>query len=234
MSTIDPDELADLMAAMADDQTVVIAFVAAHRPALAGTVRHHLRQLARPDLAADPDEVEGLVWDVALFLQGRAGAWQPGGARPWNWAARGIAKLLADAIGHARADVDDELIDLVLPAPETDSTIGSDVGLDDLIGHPTVALLHQALHQIDCRDRDRQVHVEYRIQAANGDPSPAHTVGAQFELRPDHVRQIDRRLRRRLQDLARTNTTYAPLAELAWVTGVRRRGGEPQVAPAAA
>jgi hypothetical protein len=219
MSTIDPDELAELMAEMADNQTAVIAFVALYRDTLAGVVRHHLRQLCRRDLAADPAEVEGLVWDVALFLQGRAGSWQPGSALPWNWARRGIAKLVADAIGHARADID---IDIDVVAQPVILPGCVEVEFADLDSEPRVVLLTQALAALGCRDRDRQVHVEYRIQAANGDPSPAHTVAELFGLRPDHVRQIDHRLRGKLDHLARTDPTFAPLAGLPWVTGQSR------------
>ena len=196
MSTIDPDELAELMTEMADDQVVVIAFVAAFGDTLARVVRHHLCALCRRDLAADRDEVQGLVWEVALFIQERAGAWQPGGALPWNWARRGIAKLVADAIGHARADVDIEVVE-VMPTPAT-TGLTIEVGLDDLYSDPTVVLLRRALAEIACSDRDRDVHVEYRVQVANGDPSPAHTVADLFDLKPDNVRQIDHRLRHKL------------------------------------
>ena len=60
----------------------MVAFVALTGDRLAGAIRHHLRQFGRRDLARDHDEVQGLVWDVALFLQARAGAWEPGGALP--------------------------------------------------------------------------------------------------------------------------------------------------------
>ena len=226
MSTVDPDELAWLMAAMADDQAMVIPFVAEFGDQLASTVRAHLCRFGRRDLARDHDEVTGLVWDVALFLQARAGAWAPGGARPWNWARRGIAKLVADAIGHARADVDLEALDHTRAEIERGSAPDPvapsiEVDLADLVGEPRVALLRRALEAIDCRRRDRLVHVEYRLQWAYGDPSPANTVGELFGLRPDHVRQIDRRVRTRLQALARGDATYAPLADLPWLTGLR-------------
>ncbi|HVN50929.1 MAG TPA: hypothetical protein VMT43_05825 [Acidimicrobiales bacterium] len=40
--------------------------------------------------------------------------------------------------------------------------------------------------------------------------------------RPDHVRQIDRRVRPRLGELAATDEKFAALADLPWVTGARR------------
>ena len=232
MQTIDHDDLALLMDEMVDDQSLVIAFVAAYGEALAGTVRYHLVSLSRRDLAADPDEVQGLVWDVALFLQERAGAWQPGGALPWNWASRGIADLVSRAIGHARANVEIEVLDLA-PAP---SSLGAwdEVNLRDLVDDPTVALLVRALDQIVGSPRDRQVHIEYRRQAASGDMSPAHTVGAMFGLRPDHVRQIDRRVRMRLSDLALADATYGALIGLPWLTAGRAPMGHSPVPEMAA
>ena len=219
MTATDPDELAVLMGLLADDVAMVVPFVEVHGDRLAGVVRHHLRQLNRRDLAADHDEVQGLVWDVALFLQKHAGAWQPGHALPWNWAKRGIAKLIADAIGHARADVDVDVLDLTPDRPWAAET--TEVGLEDLGADPVVDLLREALDAIGCSDRDREVHIEYRRQSGDGDRSPAHTVAAMFSLTPANVRQIDRRVRTKLQALAAADERFAPLADLPWLTGQR-------------
>jgi hypothetical protein len=54
------------------------------------------------------------------------------------------------------------------------------------------------------------------VQKHLGDPSPAHTVARETGLRPDNVRQIDRRLRVRLQQLAARDATFAPLVGLGW------------------
>jgi hypothetical protein len=222
MTRIDHDELATLMADMADDVAKIVPFVQVHGDRLAGVVRHHLRQLNRRDLAADHDEVQGLVWEVALFLQQHAGAWQPGSALPWTWAKRGIAKRIADYIGHARADVDVDVLDLTPDRPWAAGT--TEVGLEDLGADPVVDLLRRALDLIHCSERDRRVHVEYRRQSASGDRSPAHTVGALFDLSPANVRQIDRRVRAKLQALAGSDVRFAVLADLPWLTGQRSSG----------
>jgi len=230
MTANDHDELTEMMSLLACRETAVLAFVAAYGDRLRTVVRSHLRRLGRPDLARDGAEVDGLVWDVAVFIQRHAGSWRPGGALPWNWARRGIASLLAEAIGHARADLDVDQLDLALAPAEL---TGDDVELDDLAGVPIVSLLLTALDQIPCSRRDRQVHVEYRRQCGAGDPSPSSTVGAQFGLRSDHVRQIDRRVRAKLAALAATDQKFAPLADLAWVTGairVARRAIQVEVA----
>jgi hypothetical protein len=219
MTTIDHDELAKEMAALADDLAMVVPFIENHGDRLAGVVRHHLRTLNRGDLAADPDEVGGLVLDVAFFLQAHAGSWRPGGALPWNWAARGIAKLVADHIGHARADVELDRLDLATDRHWAAET--TEVGLEDLGADPVVDLLRQALANIVCTDRHREVHIEYRRQAAAGDRSPAHTVGAMFGLTPANVRQIDKRVRNKLKVLAEGDPYFAELADLPWITGRR-------------
>ena len=219
MTPIDHDEVAGLMDDMVHDPAMVVPFVQALGDRLAGAVRQHLRELGRSDLARDPDEVQGLVWDAALFLQARAAAWTPGGALPWNWGFRGIRKLIADAIGHARADVEVDHLDLTPDASW--AAAPAEVGLEDLEADPVVALLQRALVTIRCTERDRLVHIEYRRQSASGDRSPAHTVGAMFGLRADHVRQIDRRMRQRLAALAATDDEFAPLSDLAWITGRR-------------
>jgi hypothetical protein len=231
MTPIDRDELARLMGLMADDPAMIVPFLRAFGDRLAGVVRQHLRDLGRADLVTDRDEVDGLVLDVAFFLQERAAAWTPDGALPWNWGARGIRKLVADAIGHARADVEVDVLDL---GPDTSwAAAPAEVGLEDLGADPVVALLRRALDTIP-KPRDRAVHVEYRRQVAAGDRSPAHTVGAMYGLRADHVRQIDRRARQHLARLAATDPEFAPLAGLPWITGRRSpaSGEPPRVATA--
>ena len=61
------------------------------------------------------------------------------------------------------------------------------------------------------------MHLQYRFQKALGDPSPAHTVGAELGLRPDNVRQIDHRVRNRIIDLADSDERFTPLLALPWL-----------------
>lgn len=220
MTEIDHDQLAELMARMPDDPAALFRFVDVHGGRLAAIVRSHLRSFGRHDLARDDDEVQGTVWEVAFFLRERAPAWQPGNALPWTWARRGIRTVVANAAGHATADVD---LDHLCAAPGSPARAADDdVDLDTLARHhAALALLRDALGVIACTPRDRDVHIEYRIQWSLGDPSPAHTVGEAFGLDPRNVRQIDRRVRRRVQLLAAADHRFAPLADLPWVTGNR-------------
>jgi hypothetical protein len=55
-------------------------------------------------------------------------------------------------------------------------------------------------------------------------------VAGQFGIRPDLVRQIDRRTRAKLAALAATDDKFASLQDLPWVTG---RRPPPTGAPAA-
>jgi hypothetical protein len=208
---------------MVDDLAMVVPFLDAYGDRLAAVVRRHLRDLGRDDLARDDDTVYGLVVDVALLLRDHAGAWRPdGGALPWSWAWSGIRALVVEAAGHARADVELDRLGERTAAP---ISADAEVDLDELAARvPELDLLLEAIRELGLRDRDRRVHVEYRLQVALGDPSPAQTVGAEFGLTPELVRQIDRRVRARLQRLAATVERFAPIADLPWVTGrpVRR------------
>lgn len=223
---LDRTELARLLAAMVDDPAMVVPFLDAYGERLAAVVRRHLRDLGRDDLARDGDTVEGLVVDVALLLRDHGGAWRPdGGALPWSWAWSGIRALVVEVAGHARADVELDRLAEGTPAPVAPVTAAAELDLDGLAARvPELDLLLEAIGELGLRERDRRVHVEYRLQVALGDPSPAHTVGAEFGLTPELVRQIDRRVRARLQLLAATVERFAPIAELPWVTGwpVRR------------
>ena len=65
--------------------------------------------------------------------------------------------------------------------------------------------------------RDAACHIESRIQKCCGDPSPAHTVAALFDLTPENARQIDCRVRRRLKGLVATDKRFADLDEVEWI-----------------
>ena len=212
---IDRGELARSMARLADEVAMVVPFVADHGDRLADVVRRHLRDLGRPDLARDRDEVQGLVWDAALVLQANAGGWDPAGALPWTWAWRPIRSCVAAAIGHARADVEPDELALVAPSPGSGAT---EPDLERLAAeHDGLGLLLDALACVEATDAQRRIHLEYRIQKALGDPSPARTVATELGVGEANVRQIDRRIRVKLSRLVAADDRYRPLRAIPWL-----------------
>lgn len=222
MTPIDRTALRAAMADLAVDPAAVVPFVQTYGDRLAGVVCATLTEFGRRDLVRDPDEVGGLVWAVAFVLADRAAAWQPDGALPWSWAKAAIRSQIAREIGHARADVEVDAVDLDptgLAGPAGPATAAeADLDLASLAErHPLLALLERALDELPCSDRQREVHLQYRFQKALGDPSPAHTVAAQLGLRPDNVRQIDHRVRGRIIALAARDERFTPLLALPWL-----------------
>lgn len=220
--TIDRDELARAMEALRADPTAVLEFVLTYGDQLRTVARSHLFELGRADLARDTDEVEGLAWEIGFLLADHASGWQPGGALPWSWAYRAVRSLVARTIGHARADVE---LDAVLAGDEAGmSGVGGTGEVDEDLDlgalarmHPVLALLCEALDEHVVSERHRRVHLEYRIQKALGDPSPASTVGAMFGLGAANVRQIDRRVRLCLHRAVDADGRYRELRELPWL-----------------
>lgn len=213
--TVDHHALARAMASLATDRAAVFPFVADFGEHIARAVHFHLRTLGRADLAADADEVEGLVLDVAFLLADKAGSWAPGQATPWKWAERAVRSLVAGHVGHARVDVDaNELEGVVLPP--VDRSV--DLDLDSAAAHvPALALYRDALANLPVRDLHREVHLQYRVQQGLGDPSPAVTVATHYGLSAANVRQIDCRIRRHLVALVTSEPRFAPLRAIPWL-----------------
>jgi hypothetical protein len=183
---------------------------------LARVVRRLLQDMGRRDVAAEPGRVEGLVLDIAFHLLDHGAAWDPaGGALPWVWAERAVRSLVARDVGHRCTGDDAEAV--AADAPDGPPAPASDPTIDDLAAaDPMVGLLVEAIARAGS-DRDVAVHLEYGIQRACGDPSPAHTVAEAFGLKPDNVRQIDHRMRRKLRALADQDDRFRELGGLRWL-----------------
>jgi len=216
MSTIDREQLARLMAALPGDLGVLAEFIDAYGGRLAGVVGSILVGFGRRDVLRDDDEMMGLVVEAALVIQDNAAAWSPdGGALPWNWARKGIVSAVVRVIGHPQVEAEEER----LASTPVESGAGVLDVHDVAARHPRLALLLEAIGRVDASERDRHVHLEYRLQSLLGDPSPAHTVAAPFGLTPANVRQIDRRMRTKLAALADLDGRYESLVDLPWITG---------------
>jgi len=151
--------------------------------------------------------------DACYLIHDKAPGWKPGSAPPWFWAQAAIHQLVIHRVGHRQGaneegiegDVSDGQTTAVDLTPETWAIL--------ITQHEKLHLLDEALSAAGS-DRNRWVFLEYILQQASNDPSPAITVGAMFELTPANVRQIVRRQRLRLQHLAQTNSRFAFLLEL--------------------
>ena len=86
--------------------------------------------------------------------------------------------------------------------------------LDRLVGRdPRVALLLEALGQV-ARPGQQEIMFQVRLQAAQGDPSPSHTVARERGIKPDAVRQTTKRVLDRVRALTEADPRFAPLADL--------------------
>lgn len=186
-----------LMAAMAEGSAdALFELIDQFRPELERVVGGILRSLHRSDIGRSPSDVASLVVSAGFVLFGRAGGWRPDGALPWVWAYRSIREAIVADIGHPSVEFDPVRFE----APAVASPAESDRVIDvrDLAKrHDGVATWVAAVEDV-ANERDQRVHLEYQVQKRLGDPSPALTVAAMFELTPDNVRQIDRRVRARL------------------------------------
>lgn len=212
--------LEEVMAGLAArDLACLWALVTEFGDELARPVRSVLIEMGRRDVLAEPGRVEGMVLDIALHLFDHGARWSPtGGALPWVWADRAVRSIVARDVGHRGAELEHgredhpqhaEPHEVGVPAPEPT--------LDELAAvEPTIGLLAAAMARVGS-DRDRAVHVEYGIQRAAADPSPAHTVAELFGLKPDNVRQIDHRMKGKLRHLAETDEEYRDLGGLRWL-----------------
>jgi len=205
-----------VMAAMAGgDRGATFDLYAEFGGPIRATIRRLLRRLGVDSVA--PEDLDGLVIDACLELQGCAAAWNPdGGAKPWVWAERRLLTIVSRWVGQHADALDDreEPLDRLVAAPAGAAAEPTAVEILNRLDHPTCVLLREALEAV-ASDRDRTILLEVGLQRSLGDTSPAVTVGPQVDLRPDAVRQALRRIRVRLSALAEAEPRYAPLADLA-------------------
>ena len=83
-------------------------------------------------------------------------------------------------------------------------------------GDPRLALMLTTL-KANLSGRDYLVVVEYLQQQSFGDPSPSHTVGRLYRVKPDNVRQIYHRARKRMCKLAADDPELESLRGFWWL-----------------
>jgi len=215
------ERLVEVMAAMAaGDRAAIFMLLGEFGASIAAVLRGELRRLGVERV--DNDDLNGLTIEACFALFDSAKAWDPeGGALPWNWARHKLAALASAFVGqHAdsldagseegiRQVADEQLQTLGQRDPEELEVLA---GLGLRNGH--CALLREALELVSSL-RDRSLVLEFKVQEALGDPSPANTVGAGHQLQPATVRQAVKRTLDRVRSLSRTEERFAPLADIA-------------------
>ena len=188
---VDREGLAALMTRMgAGDPEAIFELYGEFGARLAAVMRRHLAAVGVP--GATRDDVDGLVIEACLELASCASAWRPdGGALPWTWAANRLRAVAARFAGVHADELDDATLDeMASAAPPPASMAGDDEGSAFEVlqeagrGHAIAALLLDALSLVGS-PRDQAIVLELRLQAALGDPSPSHTVGAGLGASPD-------------------------------------------------
>ena len=201
---------------------------------IAQTVRHELR---RVHARVPAEDFGGLVIDAVMSLGAIAGAWDPsGGALPWVWGQHRIRQLVARHVGQFADSIDDgrkstteklEHLAATTPLGAHDNGMSELEALARLSASEKVCALLLAALEDTTTERDREILLAYKLQAALGDPSPANTVGDAFRLKPATVRQVVKRSLDRLRKLAATEPRFRPLADLHFLNG-----GLPSTRPA--
>jgi hypothetical protein len=208
--------LAELMPRLAGgDGIALFELVEEFRVPLMAAVR---RGLTRLHVEPDAELVDELVMDAALVVQETAGGWRPdGGAMPWVWAEQRINARVSAVIGqHHDALGDDDTVAVaaapfVVPHPEHEDeleTLRMVAGKD-----PVLALLERALASAT-KLADRGILLAYEALKADGDPSPANTLGVEIDNTATNVRQIVSRAKGKVRRLVEADPEFAALRDL--------------------
>jgi len=212
------DPLERLMSAMATgDLAALWEFHETFEPKLRAVVLANIRSMHRPDIASDRDRVDALTADAAVVIFDRAAGWQPGGAKPWNWAARAIRSMVAADIGHRSVELgNDDILDGEADAVRSEHSNGADLTIERLASiDPALTILEDAYRSVSS-ERDQQAAWLFRVQKVNGDPSPAHTVADEFGISPAYARKIHERHFARVRAAVLEEDRYRPLRALPW------------------
>jgi hypothetical protein len=212
------ERLTKIMSRMADGDAAAleVLYVEFGDP-IRGAIRKELRRLGVAPI--DRAEVDGLTLDVCAELFRRAASWDPAhGVTPWFWARMRVRKIVSASVGQFADPLPEtglaEAEPMVLP-PTADAA-GDDVlaALERLAAkRADVRLLHEALTRVS-RPAQQEPLFEVKVQAVQGDPSPAVTVARAKELRPESVRQTCNRVLDKVRRLAVDDPYFAPLADL--------------------
>lgn len=221
------ERLVAIMALLAaGDRAAVFSLYEEFGEGIALAVR---RELRRVHVRVAADDFADLVIDAAISIGECAGGWDPaGGALPWVWAGHRIRQVVTRHVGQFADSIDAgtkktteamERYAATTPISAHDSGITEIDALSKLSASDGVCALLQAALEDATSERDREILLAYKLQAALGDPSPANTVGAAFHLKPAAVRQVVKRSLDRLRTLAMSEPRFRPLIDLHFLNG---------------
>lgn len=209
----------DLMARMAaGDEAAIVSLYQEFGPVIGSVMRRLLRDFRIDHI--DSEELDGLVMDACFALYHCASAWQADkGAQPWTWAEKRLRALVATFLDLHTDPLDEERVADLAEGPAGPAFELDGVAVLDAIAArgDQARLLRSALEQA-ATPRNRAITLEVKVQQAMGDRSPAVTVGRQFEMKPDAVRQVVKRTLDAVRGLAATDAQFAPLADLPFLT----------------
>ena len=213
------ERLTAIMAAMAEgDTTALGALLQEYGDPIRGAVRKELARLGVTYFEAA--EIDGLALDVCTELFRRAKSWDPAhGVLPWTWAKLRVRAIVGRHVGQFTDPLPEGGPAQAAEPVATGPAAGRDeenilFAFERLEGlRSELRLLHEALDRVS-RPSQQEILFEVRMQAGQGDPSPAATVARAYALRPDAVRQTCKRLVDRVRHLAEHDPYFAPLADL--------------------
>ena len=213
------ERLTDVMARMAAGETAALEelYVGFGNP-IRSLIHKELRRLGVRSV--DSADVDGLALDVCTELFRRAASWDPSrGVAPWTWARLRVRAIVCAYVGQftdplpegGPADAD---AGAVAPTVVDDeNVVDTFERLAALRNDLRLRLLAEALNRV-ARPAQQEILFEVKMQAGQGDPSPAATVARAKALKPEAVRQTCKRLLDRVNNLAATDPYFAPLADL--------------------
>jgi hypothetical protein len=211
------ERLTEIMTAMAMGDTDALgALLQEYGDPIRGAVRKELARLGVTHL--DAAEVDGLAVDVCADLFRRARSWDPSHQTlPWTWGKLRVRAIVIAYVGQfadppPEGGPTDDTVEPTVVAPPADEPVLVTFGRLASVRRE-LGLLEEALRRVS-RPSQQQILFEVRMQAGQGDPSPAVTVARAYALRPEAVRQTCKRLVDRVSHLAASDPHFAPLADL--------------------
>ena len=215
------ERLTGVMARMAAGDTAALEelYIGFGNP-IRSLIHKELRRLGV--MSVDSAEVDGLALDVCTELFRRAASWDPShGVAPWTWARLRVRAIVCAYVGQftdplpegGPADTDAPVVAPHANDEDDETVVATFERLAALRNDLRLRLLAEALNRVS-RPAQQEILFEVKMQAGQGDPSPAVTVARAKALKPEAVRQTCKRLLDRVNYLAATDPYFAPLADL--------------------